>query len=155
MLNESHQSDNDSCQDPDCGHNHENDDDLEQKIEEMRADFAEHFKADEETLRLVTDLARGKNKWKDLLVNRILMLDEIVEWNNESLEPLVELYGAYLNEGSDETMTQFSVLESRRLLMRDFFIIKTLQAKIGSDISNIDKRLGRIEKSLKSRNSKK
>ena len=146
MTQESHHTHSDDCHD----HEHDHEDiDIERQLEEMRVDFAKHLKADEEILRLVTDLARGKNKWKDLLINRIMMLDEIVEWNSESMDPLLELYGAYLSDSSDETMTQFNILESRRLLMRDFFIIKTLMAKIGSDVQNMDNRLSRIEKSIK------
>ena len=155
MLHESDQNHIDSCQDSNCDHDHGTELDLEQQIEEMRTSFEKHLKEDESTLRLVTDLANGKNKWKKLLDDRIEMLDDIIEWNSESLDPLLELYGAYLSDSSDETMTQFSVLESRRLLMRDFFITKTLLAKIGSDVQNIDKRLERIEEIIKAGNPKK
>ena len=128
---------------------------LEQQLAEMKADYERHLKEDEETFRMVTDLARGKNRWKDMIISRILKLDEIVELNSESMDAVLELYGDYLCEHSEETMTKFTILESRRLLMRDFFIIKTLLAKIGSDVNNIDNRIGRLEKSLKAQHPKK
>ena len=104
----------------DHNHDHEMEIDVEEQMGRMQADFAKHLKKDEENLRLAVDLAKGKNKWKKLLDDRIEMLDEIIEWNNDSLDPLQEIYEMYLEESSDDTMMQFSVLESRRLLMRDF-----------------------------------
>ena len=148
MAEESHHNHTESCSDPDCNHDHETEDDLQQQFEAARSDFIKQLKEDEETIRLVVDLASGKDEWDKLISSRVSMLYDILEWNNESVDPLLELYGAYLSEGADETMTQFNVLESRRLLMRDFFIIKTLIAKIGADVQNIDKRLSSIEQSL-------
>ena len=129
-------------------HHHHPEMDVEKMVEQMHSDFSGQLKQDEQTLRLVADLARGKEKWKKLISDRLKMLDEIIEWNDQSLDPLLEMYEMYLEGNSDDMMMQFNVLENRRLLMRDFFIIKTLLAKIGADLSSIDKRLKKLEKTL-------
>lgn len=130
-------------------HDHENEGiDIDAQLAQMQSDFENQLQEDEALLRLVTELAAGKKKWKKLLKERITVLDDILAWNRESLDPLLEMYEMYLADPSDETMMQFSVLESRRLLMRDFFLVKTLLARIGSDVENINQRLAKIEKHL-------
>ena len=129
-------------------HDHEEEIDVEKQMEAAREDFFNQLRGDEEMLRLVTALAGGRDRWKKLLGDRINGLEDIIGWNEQSIDPLLELYELYLEEPSDETMMQFNVLESRRLIMRDFFITKTLLARIGADINNISKRLAKIEKKL-------
>ena len=132
----------------DHDHHHHAEIDVDKLIEQMRSDFSRQLEQDEETLRTIADLARGKDKWKQLIDNRLAMVDEVIEWNSQSLDPLLEMYGIYLEDNSDDMMMQFNVLENRRLLMRDLFITKTLLAKIGADVNSIDKRLKKIESSI-------
>lgn len=137
----------------DHDHHHHVDVDVEKLLEQMHADFSGQLKQDEETIRLIADLAGGKEKWDQLIANRLAIIDEIIEWNSDTLDPLLEMYQMYLEDNSDDMMMQFNVLENRRLLMRDFFITKTLLAKIGSDVNSIEKRLKKIEKSIQKINA--
>ena len=149
MLSEFEEKHSDDCCDHDHDHEHETETDINEQLAQVRSEFMRQLAEDEKILKLVTDLANGKDKWKKLIEDRTSVLEDIIDFNDESMDPLLEIYGQYLEENSDSMILQFNILESRRLLMRDFFIIKTLLAKIGADVNGIDKRLGKIEKSIK------